>query len=612
MSQSIWSATRGRPLLFTFREGPLSRLALHVEAIYFLIAPLYALFPSPETLLIFQAFLFAGGAVPLYVLAFRRLESANMAFLVMAIYLLYPAALSAVLFDFHGDTLAMPLLCFAFEALERRAWRSSALWLFLSLLCKFYVAAAVVVLGLILYVKGERRAGALIGLAGGVWGLVAFFVIRPLFAGSFAFPAQATTSSYLSFYFGRVNEFPFLELEGRLLAFIVVFVPALWLAWRATTWMLPAFVVAFPALIAVGEVSAYHYRFHHYAIAVPFLMLAIIEGASKLRQDQIRFAGQSHRGRPWRGELGMTLAITAVFTVSLVDIPLNPFFWISPPGWGFDELAYGRSSRDILKDEWLAEHVSSDSSVMTSMMLAPHLSNRERLYMFGDSSRLLPDDVTQRLGDTDIAIVDALYDYIAPGREAKWQGGGHPNPDAGGVMHDIPAVAVLLARTDFGLVEVRDGLLLFEKNAPSQARLSQQVVVTMTASQPVLRARFGDAVGMVDADVALENRRLCLDYSWVPLKSMADQAPLFAVSRLEGVEDARIVHLPTQVLYPTSSWELGQLVFEMFEAPLPSQIPPGTYRVLVGWYNSANLFSGRTDVRSRIGDEIMVTTVVVP
>ncbi len=34
----------------------------------------------------------------------------------------YPTALTSVLFDFHGDTLAMPLLLFALDALDQRAW----------------------------------------------------------------------------------------------------------------------------------------------------------------------------------------------------------------------------------------------------------------------------------------------------------------------------------------------------------------------------------------------------------------------------------------------------------------------------------------------------------
>ena len=39
MSQSIWNASQGRPLEFTYKNGQLNRLGLHAELIYFVISP---------------------------------------------------------------------------------------------------------------------------------------------------------------------------------------------------------------------------------------------------------------------------------------------------------------------------------------------------------------------------------------------------------------------------------------------------------------------------------------------------------------------------------------------------------------------------------------------
>src|SRR3954453_21207327 len=64
MAQAIASVLRGAPLVFTSQDGNMSRLALHVELIYFLLAPFYALWPDPRLLLVIQAGLFALGAVP--------------------------------------------------------------------------------------------------------------------------------------------------------------------------------------------------------------------------------------------------------------------------------------------------------------------------------------------------------------------------------------------------------------------------------------------------------------------------------------------------------------------------------------------------------------------
>lgn len=128
MGQAIWSVGQGQPLIFTTEGVAWSRLALHVELIYFLLVPLYALFPSPITLYLVQAALYASAGVAVYRLAVRRfgtvpaLSPIYIRWLGVAcagIYLLYPVAQTAVLFQFHADTLAMPLLLWAIEALER-------------------------------------------------------------------------------------------------------------------------------------------------------------------------------------------------------------------------------------------------------------------------------------------------------------------------------------------------------------------------------------------------------------------------------------------------------------------------------------------------------------
>jgi uncharacterized membrane protein len=118
------------------------------------------------------------------------------------IYLFYPVAQTAVLFDFHGDTLAMPLLLFMLEALDRRAWRAYAVWVVLALSCKFYVAWVVGTLGVMLWLRGQRRVGCYTALAAVLWGILSFLVLRPLFTGASVAVAQVTPEGYWEFYFG--------------------------------------------------------------------------------------------------------------------------------------------------------------------------------------------------------------------------------------------------------------------------------------------------------------------------------------------------------------------------------------------------------------------------
>lgn len=624
MSQAVWSATQGRPLLYTREGGTFSRLAWHVEMIYFLLTPFYALFPSPITLLIIQACLFGVGAFPLFAFALRRLENAPAARLVTLIYLLYPVAQTAVLFDFHGDTLAMPLLMFMLNALDRRTWRSYALWLALALSCKFYVAAAVVALGIVLYLKKDRRVALCTLLAGLTWGSLAF-LLRPVFSPPGVVEVQASTSGYLSFYFGQMQRLlnPTI-ISQRFLTALVVFMPALWLGWRALIWLAPASVIALPSLLSVGSVTASDYRFHHYAITVPFLMTAIVYGAAALRQRQRHTDLGQHIRRPWRAELYMTLSITLLFTITLVDTPLNPLFWIAPPGWGRDERAYGHTPRDAVKDRWLREYVPERAPVATSMFIAPHIVNREVVYLFeyADSTNLQP--LSARLATVDYAVADALFDFSIPlpGVSTAVQTGvpdisalvgvGHQPSSIGGVRHDDAAIAALLRDPAFGLVQARDGLLLFQRAPDPHQVLLQDVSVQEAVIATDTLYNFENGIGLKDWQIIpLGNHRFQIHFVWEVLPQWEAGRSLFAVSRLEGTAQMRIAHLPTQTLYPTPHWSSGESIVEDFEIVLPAELSAGQYPVWTAWYDSRHLFAAATDARSRVGVEHQVASITI-
>ena len=107
-------------------------------------------------------------------------------------------------------------------------------------------------------------------------------------------------------------------------------------------------------------------------------------------------------------------------------------------------------------------------------------------------------------------------------------------------------------------------------------------------------------------------RRFRFQYDWILLQPLDTTHPLFAVSRLEGINNNRIVHLPTAVLQPTNTWKKGQIIREIFDIKLSQDIPSGSYPLWVGWYDSNNLYSSYTDVRSRVGEEVPVGSITLP
>jgi uncharacterized membrane protein len=603
MAQAIWSATQGRPLVFTAVGVPWSRLSLHVELIYLAFAPLYAVVPTPATLLFLQAGLYALGAVPVYRLAKRRLGSGPAAAGLAATYLLFPAGQNAVLFEFHADTLAMPLLLFAIEALDRRALRQYAVWTALALSCKFYVAAVVAALGVTLWLTGRRRTGALTFAAGAAWGAIAFFVIRPIFSPPETAAAEQTAvtlGGYIHYYFGALTALDNLPMRAASAAVVLIPGAAILGRW-APAWLIPALAIILPVAASTGPGPSYHYRFHHYALAVPFLLAATIYGAARLKHKQAQEDAQS-RGRviPWPRLVLLSFLVTLLFNVAFVDGPLNPLFHTAPDGQGMGYFSqYRISPRDQLRRAWLAESVPGDAAAAADRLSGLHLVNRKSLYISHMLRVGTPHDVLQ---EVDFVVTDALFDYVI---------GVEGEISEGGVATDWDMIRAALASPDFVVSDMRDGLILFSRQGPG---LSQSVEVL--ADGPVSLSDAQEAMEglyLVAASASpLPGGRYRLQFDRVRTQPQLPPGKLFAVSRLEGAADGRLVHLPSAFMLPPNRWPVGLIVRESFEVTLPDGLPEGEYRLLTAWYDAGHVRAADTGPDSRVGQELAVTTLTLP
>ncbi|MFN8475995.1 MAG: hypothetical protein U0822_27725 [Anaerolineae bacterium] len=95
------------------------------------------------------------------------------------------------------------------------------------------------------------------------------------------------------------------------------------------------------------------------------------------------------------------------------------------------------------------------------------------------------------------------------------------------------------------------------------------------------QVRFGDAIGLAGYHVEPER----LTFMWRALQAMPDDLTLFVhVLGPDGQTVAQADGEPLGATYPTSRWHVGERIVE--SRPLPP-LPPGQYRVQVGWYNRA-------------------------
>ncbi|NIW98739.1 MAG: DUF2079 domain-containing protein, partial [Phycisphaerae bacterium] len=295
--------------------------------------------------------------------------------------------------------------------------------------------------------------------------------------------------------------------------------------------------------------------------------------------------------------LAFTFILTFLINALFVDTPLNSQFYTPQIGSarGLEVSGYKITPRDRFKDTWLMENIPSNAPLAADNLLAPHLVNREILYLTRHPSKNPPKTLSQLLPQVEYVVVDALFDFVVGNAEQV---------SVGGVNYELDAISLLLQDPTFNLLKAEDGLLLFGRE---QIGLAQQVETELTTQTPRIQARFGDAIGLVNAQIEpLGGNRFRLHFDWFPLRSLEVDPPLFAVSELVGVPHGRIIHLPTRALYPTPSWRQDHLVHESFEIVLPEDIPVGSYPLQVGWYNSNSVFAPVTNEHSRIGDQVQV------
>jgi uncharacterized membrane protein len=109
----FFNALHGHPFRAPATDGDIAdggALKVHAEFLLYLLLPLYALRPGPEALLVIQSVIVAATALPVYLLAARRLGEPTA--LVVALALLFmPAVQQPNFYDFHFVPLGM--LCVA-------------------------------------------------------------------------------------------------------------------------------------------------------------------------------------------------------------------------------------------------------------------------------------------------------------------------------------------------------------------------------------------------------------------------------------------------------------------------------------------------------------------
>jgi uncharacterized membrane protein len=528
--QAVWNTIHGRILRFTNVEGLTIRLAQHVEPILLPVSLFYLIYESPKTLLVLQTVVIALGAWPVYLLAREKLGNEFGGIVFAAAYLLFPALEAANLYDFHAVSLAPTFLLWAFYFLEKEKDPLSIVFSVLAMSCKEEIPLLIGMMGLYaFFLRKRKKIGTAMIIVAAIWFYVAVYIVIP-----WANPQGQ--SQYLAYYEGWGDNPPEIALtmikqrawglvfnKGNLDYFFRLLLPLAFLP----LFYLPVLLIALPSLainLLSGNMLMHRPEMFHYTgPIVPFAILAALWGAGFL----VKRLGRRMPG----GAKSLSYLLSCL--VLVCSLGYHRYRGFSPLSVRFRWPVVATEHHRLAQE--LIDQIPPTASVSAQLNLNPHVSHREKLYIFP-------------------TIEDAEYIFL----DAASMG----NKD------DVNTWVKeqLLENGPFGIAAAQDGYLLLQRGVKPKAPPDPFYTFVRAPNSDIqypLLAHFGSSIEFLGFDV-IYNRDLESHYNLYWRTSQPLDADyfiaLYLVDKVGQVVGSTVEPQAATIWYPTSRWQPGEVI----------------------------------------------------
>jgi uncharacterized membrane protein len=533
----------------------------HVELTMTLALPLYALFPTPVTLLAIQSIMLGLGAIPLFLIA-RHALNVRWGLIFAGMYLIYPAVGYANLNEFHPETFLPFIQFFLFYFLIKNDFKKFFLFLLLCLFAKENMALLLIMTGLYAGVTGKEKKWVVTPIAlGALWFLLYLKVFSPHFTqgkiGVFSLYGHLgdTLPRIVSaIVLHPIETLKLMALPHKLRYLLVLFGPLSFLSLFSPLILaiaLPNFLQHLLSSRITETVIFYYYP----AEAAAVIFIAAIFGLKFL----IRLQGE--RGAYY-------LLVPAVALLFSFRFGPQPYLWQRMSG------ECQRTDTVLLKDR-LIKMIPPEAPVVASLRFLPKLSSLTgRLYSFHraiSGTYLLSESKFVLPADVEYALID--FDDMAAFSEYAWAGKKGEN------------VLRFFSDNKWQPVKAADNTVFFKRNYKGDFSLFEAAVPDSGKNKA--NVIFDDTLELLsysvkDASVA-GGETIDLTFFWeVRRKTGRDYWLYIAFFDPAGKNSYQAVHPLCYKIYPTQLWQTNEIVREEYRVSVPRSLQKGFYRLCAG------------------------------
>ncbi|MFE7411750.1 DUF2079 domain-containing protein [Streptomyces laurentii] len=345
----------------------------HFSPVTALLAPLYWLWSSPLVLLFAQAALFAASAAIVGRTAQQVLGSRAAGIALTVAYGLSWGLQEAVKSDFHEIAFAVPLLALTCRALLLGRWNAAVLWAAPLVLVKEDMGLTVAMVGAVLFLKGQKRLGAMLAAFGVTFFALTVLVLIPAAsqAGQYDYwskidktgeGADLSPLDSLLGAFGQGEKWEMLLFLAGITGFLCLRSPLALLVLPTLGWRFLS-----------QDPNHWGMLWHYSALLMPVVFLALVDAVRAVRTSP----------RPWLVAYGRVAVpvVTAVALVHTLDMPLRELLRAD---------TYRTDARTLDARRAVAA-VPAGTSVETNVTLMAHLTGDHTVYWVGGAPSVSPD-----------------------------------------------------------------------------------------------------------------------------------------------------------------------------------------------------------------------------